>query len=100
MYLSFNFDYPYIMDFDFIFIKVITTSKYYKFVGCIVFYKKCNYIKVEVITLGREQKDTQNKIPFSIWDTRTDEKQRKVLESPELIKAFNMDSDKIEKKDL
>jgi hypothetical protein len=55
---------------------------------------------VEVITLGREQKDTQNKIPFSIWDTRTDEKQRKVLESPELIKGFNMDSDKIEKKDL
>lgn len=44
--------------------------------------------------MGREKKDIQNKIPFSIWDTRTDEKQRKVLESPELIKGFNMDSNK------
>jgi hypothetical protein len=49
---------------------------------------------MEVITLDRANNDIQNKIPFSIWDTRTDEKQRKILQSPELIKGFNMDSDK------
>ncbi|WP_274609497.1 hypothetical protein [Mesobacillus boroniphilus] len=35
-------------------------------------------------------KDRQNKIKYSIWDTRVDEKQRKIIEkSPELTDGFN-----------
>lgn len=41
-----------------------------------------------------KKNDMQNKIKFSIWDTRTDEKQHKVLESPELIEGFNRDTNK------
>jgi len=45
-----------------------------------------------VNTLPSEKMDTQNKIKYSIWDTRTDEKQSKILEVPNLIEGFNRDS--------
>jgi hypothetical protein len=49
---------------------------------------------VEVNTLTSEKNDKQNKIKYSIWDTRTDEKQSKILEVPNLIEGFNQDSKK------
>lgn len=37
-----------------------------------------------------ENKDIQNKIKYSIWDTRVDEKQRKMIEkSPEITARIN-----------
>ncbi|WP_423410316.1 hypothetical protein AABM38_10465 [Heyndrickxia sp. MSNUG] len=41
-----------------------------------------------------EKNESPNKIKYSIWDTKTDEKQRKILEAPNLIKGFNRDSKK------
>ena len=53
---------------------------------------------MEVNTLPSEKNDMQNKIKYSIWETRTDEKQREILESPDLIEGFNRDSNKEIKK--
>jgi len=44
--------------------------------------------------LPSEKNANQNKIKYSIWDTRTDEKQSKILEAPNLIEGFNRDSKK------
>lgn len=50
--------------------------------------------------MPRKNENLPNKIKFSIWDTRIDESQRKVLDSPELIEGFNRNSSKkIDKED-
>jgi hypothetical protein len=45
--------------------------------------------------MNTDNKEIQNKIKYSIWETRIAESQRKVIEkSPELTESFNLNTNK------